>query len=181
MSSHEDQPRRFSEGSEPHPPVELPPEMADWLKNQDIACFMQESNLGTVFIIKVPGREIQSVRGTVPILLRHELYQHPAAPVIRTVIDIFDQPDSRFSLETFTNVDDVQQRTDFVALADQDELHLFFFDEDLRHRLTKRVGNATSEHITEIVSVAEQLRAAIPPERFDFDRAKADVLARITL
>jgi hypothetical protein len=36
------------------------------------------------------GHEIQSVR--VPISMRHDLYQHPNAPVIGTVVRIYDQP-----------------------------------------------------------------------------------------
>lgn len=73
------------------------------------------------------------MRGTVQIELRHELYQHPAAPVIRVVTVIHDRPDSVLGLESFINVQDQQQRSDYEALAHQDRVHLLFYDEQLQH------------------------------------------------
>jgi hypothetical protein len=57
------------------------------------------------------------------------------------VVKIYDQPDRPLGLETFINVDEPDQRQDFAALAEQEELLLLFYDETMSHRLTKRVRN----------------------------------------
>lgn len=72
--------RRSGEPLEPSP---LPPELAEFLRDQ-----------GTVFVIKLPSSDIESARGRVPIHLRHELYAHANAPVIRTTLRVYDQPEA---------------------------------------------------------------------------------------
>lgn len=142
---------------------------------------MQATDRGTVLVIKAPGGDIRSVRGRVPIGLRYELYEHPAAPVIRMVLRIYDQPTRPLALETFINVEDPQQRSDFAALGNQDELHMLFYDETLAHRLSKGVGNPDRAAVGQIVGTADRLLAAIPPERFSFEQAKAAVMERTRL
>ncbi len=110
-------------------------------------------------------------------VVSHELRHHPAAPVVRTVIKIYDQPKSPLALETFTNVDDEQQWADFASLADQDTFTLLFYDETLQHRLSKQVPNAAGDQMSRILTYVDRIRAAIPNEQYDFDRAKAAVLA----
>src|SRR5687768_2456201 len=123
-------------------PLELPPELAAFLRGQRFACLMQATEQGeTVFVVKAPGREIASVRGPVPIHAQHELYVHPRAPIIRMQLTIYDQPRRPLALEAFTNVGDPQQRAEFEALGHQDQLHLLFYDEQLAHRLSKQVRN----------------------------------------
>ena len=90
-------------------------------RDQPIAALLHGTeNEGTVLVVKVPRQEIRSVQGRVPIELRHELYQHPAAPVVRVVTRIYDRPDSSLGLETFINVEDPDQRADYAALAIQE-------------------------------------------------------------
>ena len=173
-------PDRAAASSEPFRPSPLPPDVAEFLRTKEFACLTHPTtDHGTVFLIKAPGREIESVRGTVAIELRHELYRHPAAPVIRIVTVIHDQPDSALALETFINVQDQEQRSDYAALANQDRVHLLFYDEQLQHRLTKAVGSLGRGTILRVLSQADVLRAAIPRERYDFDRAKAEVLRTV--
>ncbi len=166
---------------EPENPSPLPPELAEFLRDQRLACLTHGTDRGTMLVIKAPQHEIRSVQGRVPIELRHELYQHPAAPVIRLVTRIYDQPDAPLALETFINVDDEQQRADYGELARQDELDLLFYDEQLRHSLTKRVRNAARPDLVEVLITALQLRARIPSDRFDFDLAKAEVMEATSL
>jgi hypothetical protein len=173
--------REGGQGSEPIEPVALQPELADFLRTKEVACIMQETTKGTVFVVKLPASEIDSLRGRIPMHVRHELYEHPAAPVIRTVIRMYDRPENPLGLETFTNVEQADQRGDFARLARQEQLLLLFFDEDLTHRLTKASGNVELETIHRILETADAVRAAIPDDRYDFDRAKADVVARTTL
>lgn len=180
--SHKERPsHHLPDSSEPFEPTPLPAEMAEFLKDRKFACLMSETDMGTVFILKAPSREIQSLRGRVPIHIQHELYQHPAAPVIRTVIRIYDQPDHPLAFEVFTNIEDEQQRSEFAALAKQDELYFLCYDETLTHRLTKGVPQRKPEVVAEIVAQADRLAAGIPKERLDFDRAKADVMKQTKL
>jgi hypothetical protein len=165
----------------PLQPNELPPELADFLRNQHYACLMQATDVGTVFVVKAPTQDIQSLRGNVPARVLHELHQHPRSPVIRTVIRWYDRPDAPLAIETFTNIADEQQRADLLDLAQRDELRFLFYDEGLRHRLSKSVRNAQAAEISRIVATADQLRATIPTEAFDFDQAKAEVMRATSL
>ncbi len=128
--------------------------------------------------IKVPKSDIDSAHGNVPIRVRHELLTHPAAPVIRMVVTIYDRARHPLALETFINVEDTDQREYYQALADQDTLLMLFYDETVTYRLTKGVENPFKDQIKQIVSKADELFAAIPKETFDFDKAKADVIER---
>lgn len=181
MTPKERQPDYRSRGNDPLYPNELPPELADFLKDRSFACVTQATNLGTFFIVKMTSQEIQSARGRVPVRVQHELYDCPTAPVIRSIITIWDQPRNPLALETFINVQDRQQRADFAALASQKDLYLLFYDEGLNHALSKRVRNGPREVIARILNQADQLLAAIPKERFDFDRAKEAVMRQTSL
>jgi hypothetical protein len=159
-------------------PNQLPPELAAFLRTQDYACLTQATDQGTVLVVKAPWREIESLRGTVPIQLRHELHQHPAAPVIRMVVTIYDQPARPLAFDTFINVADPQHRDDFVALSEQDALHLLFYDEQLRHRLSKRVALRDQVKLRGMLVIAQDLRHAITEDVYDFDAAKDAVMER---
>ena len=73
------------------------------------------------------------------------------------------------------------ERTDYAELAEQDHLLMLFYDEQLRHSLTKRVGGVDPQAVTEVLTNADRLLAAIPSGQRDFDRAKAEVMARTSL
>ena len=160
---------------------ELPPDLAEFLLGQQYAALLHATNQGTVLVVKMPRYEIASVRGRVPIEIRHELYAHPAAPVIRMVTRIYDQPDSSVALETYVNVEDEAQRTDYAALKYSSSLLMLFYDDLVQHLLTKRVGGISPDVIEEVLRNADQLLAAIPLDQRDFDRAKADVMHRTEL
>ena len=166
----------------PYPdPLALPPELAEAIKGDDYACLTLATSRGTALVAKLPGTEIEGVRGTYPIQMRHELFVHPASPIIRLTATLFDDPDQPFLLETFINVDEDDQCNDYAAFADQDEIPLLFYDEGHQHRLGKTVGNGNQRQIPAILQGAEELLAAIPTSARDFERAKADVMLNIRL
>lgn len=167
--------------NEPIHPTVLPPVLAEFLKDKPMAALLQSTDGGTVVIIKAPSDEIRSLIGPAVIHLRHQLYEHPAAPVIRTVLTIFDQPDHPLTLEMFTNVADQQQRDEFAALSNQQDLSLLLFDEEVHHRLSKRIHLGPSRVVERIVRQAERYLGEIPEDRFDFDQAKADIMANTNL
>ncbi|HLZ25400.1 MAG TPA: hypothetical protein VKQ30_25030 [Ktedonobacterales bacterium] len=163
--------------SDPLVPVALPPDLAAFLRWQPgYACVTQATTEGTAYVLKTPAADLATLRGTIPVGLRHELYDHAAAPVIRTVLSLYDRPEAPLRVETFINVAEPDQRADFAALAEQEELLLLFYDEALRHRLSKRVPYPDRGDIPRILTRADELRAAIAPWRFDFERAKAAVM-----
>src|SRR6266511_4403419 len=153
---------------EPLDPSPLPAELAEFLRDKDVACLMQGTDQGTAFVLKLPAQDIESARGRVTIQLRHELYAHPAAPVIRTLLILYDQPERPLALETFTNIEDEDQRSNFAALAHQEALALLFYDEQLSHRLTKVVPQSNPEQSAVVLAYAEQIIATIWKEKFDF-------------
>src|SRR5450759_1122997 len=100
MSNHEQEPVLGSL-SEPLSPSTLSPELVDFLKDRPFACLTHGTDQGTVLLVKAPAHEIRSLGGRVPIHLRYALYDDPAAPVIRMVVRIHDQPEHPLALETF--------------------------------------------------------------------------------
>ena len=164
---------------------DLPADLAAFLRTQRLACLLIGTDRGSSFVIKAPGDEIEGLRGTLPVLFRQELYRHPSAPVIRLLLRLYDRPHdptpSSLAFESFVNVDDEGQRQEYGALAWQDLVDLHFYDEVLQRRLTKIIPNSLRPDVPLVLGTALRLRARIPNDCFDFDRAKADVLARTSL
>ena len=109
---HAEHPQRESWPLHPSP---LPPDLAEFLRDKLFACLTHPTDRGTVLLVKMPTADIESARGTVPIGLRHELYDRPSAPVIRMVVTIYDQPTHPLAVEAFINVQDPQQCADYAA------------------------------------------------------------------
>lgn len=172
---------QFQNQHELLPPGILPVALAQFLDSQRLACVMEATNLGTGYVIKAPTLEIESVRGPVLIHIAHELHKRPAAPVLRTVISLLDKPNSSLRLETFSNLDDEDQRANLEALSGQKDVYLLFYDEALTHRLAKRVGLRYPQLLSRLLDEAAAHRATIADALFDFDRAKAEVMAQTDL
>jgi hypothetical protein len=177
MLPPEDRSRAVPAGDGPLVPVALPESLAAFLRAdpQTYLALFHGADVGTLLIVKAPATEIDGLRGTVPIGVRHELYAHPAAPVVRTVVSFVDQPQNPLRLETFTNVDDPSQAEAMWTLAEQAELLILLYDERLAHRLSKRVPFA-GEPLREVLDRAEELHAGIAPQEYDFDAAKTAVM-----
>jgi len=176
MGNHEQEPADPGPLPAPLSHSPLSPELTDFLKDRPFACLTHGTDQGTVLLVKAPAHEIRSLAGRVPVHLRYELYDDPAAPVVRMVVRIHDQPEHPLALETFINVEDPQQRDDLAALANQDRLLMLFYDEGLAHRLTKTVPHPRGDLVTQILDQANSLLAGIPRERFDFEAAKRRVM-----
>ncbi len=181
MPRPEDERQRYPDPREPHAPSALPPELAAFLAHEELACLTHSSDQGALYIVKAPALEIASLRGRFPIGLTHALHRHPAAPVIRSVLAFYDQPDRPLKMDTFLNIADEDQRACFASLAEQEELTLLFYDETLAHRLSKRVRNGDPAGMRRLLAVADALRAMIPLDHYDYDTAKAAVLRSTSL
>jgi hypothetical protein len=175
MSTETSRPTRWRP-AEPAAAAPLPAELAALLRDQDLVALLHASDAGPLYVVKAREPELEALGGPIPIELAQQLFAHPASPVIRTLLTFHDQPDSPLRLETFVNVADPDQRAPFAALADHDQIPLLFYDERLRHRLSKRMTNTAAEFVPAIVAEADRLLAAIPEEHRDFDAAKAMVM-----
>ena len=174
-------PPRAPVSNTPLPPSELPPDLDEFLRDQQFACLTHPTDQGTALVIKAPNADIRSVQGAVPIAFVHELYECPTAPVIRMLTTIYDQPDRPLALETFINVEDPQQRADYETLAQQEQVLLLFYDEGHRHQLTKQAGGLDRRRMEEILHRADEFFRSIPKEQFSFEVAKAWVMGRTSL
>lgn len=173
--------KAMTERFQPTDSFALPPELIEAIKDDDYACLTLATNRGTAIVVKVPDVEIDRISGTFPIQMRHELFGHPASPVIRLTATLYDDPDNPLLLETFINVGEADQRADYAAFAEQDEIPLLFYDQRHQHRLAKTVGNGSREQIPRVVQAADELLAGIPAGAREFDRAKADVILAVYL
>jgi len=117
----------------------------------------------------------------VPMRVSHAVYAHPLGPGIRTVVTLYDQPERPLALETFINVAEADQRTNFAALGDQAALHLLFYDENLAYQKGITLANTQRATIPTTLQRADTMRAGISIEQYDFDSAKAAVMTRTTL
>jgi len=162
-------------------PLALPEALAEFLRSQEYAAILQATDQGSIYVCKAPRRDIDSLHGPIPIGLVHSLYEHPSAPVIRSVLALYDRPDQPLTFESFVNVGDPDQRDDFASLAQQRSIALAFYNESLENQLNKRIANRRPTEIATILSHAERLRDRIPHDFYDFDHAKAAVTAATNL
>ncbi len=167
-----------TERFQPSDPFPLPPELIEAIKDVDYACLTLPTSRGTALVAKLPDTEIAKIGGTSPIHIRHELFGHPASPIIRLTATLYDDP---LLLETFINVGEADQRGGDASFAGQEEIPLLLYDQQHRHRLAKTVGNGSRDQIPWVLQRAKALLAAIPPGARDFDRAKADVVLAVHL
>ena len=156
-----------------------PAELDDFLRQQRYACVTQATNRGTAYIVKTPDSDVATLTGSLPIWVRHQLYEHPSAPVIRTVIRLYDRPRTPLCLESFINIADKMQRAEFAGLAAQERLLFLFYDERSALRVQKSVAHSEAQRrgAAEILESASSYLATISPAQFDFDKAKAAVMA----
>jgi hypothetical protein len=160
-------------------PFELPADLAEFLADEEYAMVTTATDQGTAYVIKAPLADLTSMAGQVPIEVQHELYHHPLAPIVRTVVRVYDQPESPLAFESFINVADEGQWAEYANLSERETLTFLFYDETLSHRLTKQVRNGASDHMRNILNWADHIKAAIPKDEYDFDSAKAALVRHV--
>lgn len=158
------------------PTATLPPALRAFMATREFVMLMVGSDRGTLLAVRIPNQDIESCRGRVGFLLRHELFQTDSGPVLRLVIKIKDQPDSHLTLEMFTNPADAAQMAEFADLCERDHLRMLFFDDTLTCRLAKTVSQAHDEERNSLAIQARRKLAEIDPSRLDFIKAKTVVM-----
>jgi hypothetical protein len=97
------------------------------------------------FLYLTTNRIISKFTGNVLMRGTHELHREPQAPVIRSVVKIYDDPMHPLAIETFTNVRDDEQRRNFDTLTGQPMYIFTLYNPQLTHRLTKLMDNTHGE------------------------------------
>ena len=84
------------------------------------------------------------------------------------------------TFESFLKVADEDQARILAQLARQDRLYLAFRGDDFGHRFTKIIEHDEQQRqaLGELARAAIDYWAAVPLERCDFGRAKADYMRR---
>ena len=142
-------------------------------------CLAAETNVGVVHVCHAADRDIEGFTDK-PLLYRWQLLKLPTAPLIRLEVVILDNPTNPYRFESFLNVSQEDQARVLAKLANQERLYLAFYGDNLTHRFTHVVDHDEQQwqYLDELVVEATAYWEQIPPERRDFDRAKAEFLSR---
>ena len=161
------------------PPAELPVEIREVFERFGYGCLAAETNIGVVHVCHAADKDIDGFADK-PVLYQWQLIKMPSAPLIRLELTIPDDPFYPYRFESFLNLAQEDQAWVLAQLANQDRLYLAFYGDDLTHRFTHVVDHDEQQwqYLDELVAEATAYWEQIPPERRDFDRAKAEFLSR---
>ena len=160
-------------------PAELPEEIRSVFKEFGYGCLAVESDIGVVHVCYAADTDIASFSDQ-PVISQWQLIKMPTAPLIRLELTILDKPDNPYQFESFLNLADEEQANILAELANQDQLYLSFYGDDLDYRYTKTIPQDVQQwqKLDELIVEAENHWSSIPPERRDFDQAKAAFMQR---
>ena len=156
---------------------ELGRTLREVFRGSGYGCLAVETDIGVVHICHAADTDIELFAGA-PIRYQWQLVKMPTAPLIRLQIDILDRPSNPYRFECFFNPADEAQANMLAQLANQSELYLAFYGDDLTHRFTKTVAhdNRQWQRLDELAFAAMEYLEQITPAERDFDRAKADFM-----
>ena len=155
-------------------PNELPGDIREVFEITGYGCLAAESDLGVVHVCHASDQDIEGFANK-PVISQWQLIKMPTAPVIRLELEILDRPDNPYRFESFLNIDEKDQANVLAQLANQDQLYMAFYGDDLNYRFTKAIPNDKHQwqQIDELTTEAIDYLYSIPPEKRDFDQAKA--------
>lgn len=167
------------------PTDELPGEIREVFERTGYGCLAAETNIGVIHVCHAADGDIEGFANK-PVLYQWQLIKmrsdegHPLAPLIRLEMTILDDLVNPYKFESFLDVAQEDQARVLAQLANQDRLYLAFYGDDLTHRFTKIIGHDEQQwqYLDELVAEAIDYWGEIPPEQRDFDRAKAEFMAR---
>ena len=160
-------------------PNELPTEMKKVFEKIGYGCLALESDIGIVHICHAPDTEIDGFANK-PVTSRWQLIKMSTAPLIRLEVKILDRPENPYRFESFLNVAEQDQKKVLTELANQDQLFLAFYGENLDFRFIKVIPHNKQQwqHIDEMTKEAFEYLSMIPPNQQNFDKAKAEFITR---
>ncbi len=165
--------------SEFAPSTELPPEIRAAFENTGYGCLAAETSIGVVHVCHASDADIKGFSDK-PVLYQWQLIEMPTAPLMRLDVVILDDPTHPYKFESFLNVAERDQVKVLAQLANQEQLYLAFFGDDLTHRFTKIVTHDRQQwqYLDELVGRATRYWQQLSPDERDFDRAKAAFMSR---
>lgn len=171
-------------GTEPLPPVILPSEWMALLGGQPRGVgLLHATERGTVVLVRESVDAIYQFLRPVRMRLHHDIYVHHLAPVIRTSLQLSTRGDHPVLTHTFTNIANSVERASYAALEEQNGLFILLYDDELRHRLSKRLplNPSDRETVRKIITQAEKHVAGISQDTFDFSQAWAALIKTMKL
>jgi hypothetical protein len=158
---------------------ELPAAIREVFERTGYGCLAAETDSGIIHVCHAPDTDIEGFAGK-PVLSQWQLIEMPSASLIRLELIIIDDPVNPFKFESFLNVAEEDQAEVLAQLANQEQLHLAFYGDDLNYRFTKSIPHDEQQwqQLDELVERALSHWETIPPERRDYDGAKADFMRR---
>lgn len=158
---------------------ELPEEIREVLENFGFGCLTVETDIGVVHVCHAADADIDGFANK-PVISRWQLIKMPTAPMIRLELTILDRPENPFRFESFLNVAEDDQADILSQLANQEQLYLAFYGDDLGYRFTKIIPHDKQQwqQIDELTLEAMNYLSNIPADKRDYDRAKADFMDR---
>lgn len=157
--------------------IPLPPDLTAFLRDHEYALLFSATSDGAVLVLKAPAEDIDAIRGPVPVLVRYELYRYTAGPIVRLVIAVNGNPVS-LVWETFINPADPDQMQELADAITRPTLRVLCYDEQVRHRLSKVVGQPQDEATLKLPKLARRILAETDPRMLDFEACKEAVQAR---
>jgi len=157
---------------------QLPREIREVFEKTGYGCLATEANIGIVHVCHASDSDIEGFRDK-PVRSQWQLIKMPTAALIRLQLDVMDRPEDPYRFESFLNVEAEDQAHVLANLANQEELHLAFYGDDLGYRYTKAIPHSEQQwqQLDELVAVANDHWENLPPEQRDFDRAKAEFIS----
>jgi len=110
----------------------------------------------------------------VPVWHQFQLALYPTASVLRLYVELLDDPEAPFCMETFFNVEEPDQLRGLQELAKQSLIDLDFYDAACEYVFTKRLhnGKLQREQLGQLIWQALRHHEGIPESQRDFDEAK---------
>ena len=157
---------------------QLPRQIRDVFEKTGHGCIV-ETNIHIVHFRHASDGDIEGFRDK-PVRSQWQLIKMPTAPLFRLQLDVIDRPEDPYRFESFLNVAAEDQAQILAELANQKELHLAFYGEDLGYRCTRTIHHSGQQwqQSDEFVEMAAEYWNQLTNEQRDFDRAKAEFVRR---
>jgi hypothetical protein len=160
-------------------PAALPAELREVFERTGYGCLAAETNIGVVHVCHAAESDIEGFVNK-SVQYQWQLIRMPTAPLIRLELNILDQQMFPFKFESFLNVAATDQARILGQLADQNQLYLVFYGDNLTHRFTKVVvhGERQRKYLDDLVDEAVSYWRQLSPEVLDFDKAKEEFMGK---
>jgi hypothetical protein len=124
-----------------------------------------EVNDQAAVVVKAPAEDVRSFRGA-PVTYQYILALYEEGPVLCLTLEILDDPERPFGIETFLDVTKPEDLALAEKLAGQSELALHFYDPTLVYQFTKTFAHRSRQRRalqTLIERAAEHLTTVVEP------------------